>query len=436
MLKTPKLISKYRNKFNNNIFFQNIAVVAGGNAAAKLIGIFTAPIITRLYTPEDYGIFTVFLSFVGIAGSLSTLRYAVTIPIAKEEKLADNILKLCFLITISLSLLFVAAIALLGDFITVKLSVEQLKPFIWLMPVIFFGKGIYEALNNWAVRNKKFKLITRTKISQGVSSSVIKIGFGTIGITPLGLFIGHVAQDFAGIGSLFSKLIQVNPFFLKEFSWTQIKYAAKRYKKFPLVQSWSQLLLALGAQLPILLIGNFYGAKVVGVFGLAMGMISLPMALIGQSVAQVYFAEISKYGKDNPQKIYNLSISIMKKLFWVGLIPVGILIAFGPWLFATIFGAEWLDAGFYARYFSVLVLMQFISSPIANIFNVFEKQGLQLILNILRVVIVALIFVISHLLKFSANEAVLLYCIGFSLFSVLSIYMIINVLRDSIKHNT
>ena len=432
-MELKKLIAKYREKLKSNIFLQNIAVVAGGNATAKLIGIIAAPVITRLYTPEDYGLFSVFLSVISVAGSLATLRYAITIPIAREEKLADNIIKLCFLITFSLSLLWFIGIALVGDFFTVQFSAEQLQSYLWLMPVVFLSKGIYEALNNWAVRSRKFKIITRTKISQGVSSAGVKIGLGALGITPLGLFIGQIAQDGAGITSLLSKLISVKPAFFKSFSWKEIKFAANRYKKFPLVQSWSQLLLALGGQLPVLMIGAFYGVEVVGVFGLAQNMINMPMDLIGQSVAQVYYAEISKYGKNNPEKIYKLSVSIIKKLFWVGLIPIGIIAALGPWLFSIVFGSEWHEAGLYARYFSLVILTRFISSPITNVFNVFENQGLQLFLNIVRVAAVVLIFTISHLLNFSADKAVLLYSIIFPLYSFLGLFMALKVIKIRIN---
>lgn len=428
-MKTRSIISKYREKLKSNIFFQNIAVVAGGNATAKLIGIIAAPIITRLYTPEDYGIFSVFLSVIGIAGSLATLRYAVTIPIAKEEKLADNLLKLCFLITISLSLFWFLGIALFGKFFTVQFSAEQLQPYLCLMPVVFLCMGIYEALNNWAVRTRKFRLITWTKISQGVFSAAIKIGFGAIGITPLGLFLGHIAQAGAGITSLFSKLVQLKPAFFKTFSWSEIKYAAKRYKKFPMVQSWSQLLLALGAQLPVVLIGAFYGVEVVGVFGLAQNMINMPMDLIGQSVAQVYYAEISKYGKNNPEKIYKLSISIIKKLFWVGLIPIGILMAFGPWLFKLVFGPEWRDAGVYARILSILILFRFISSPIMNCLNVLEKQGIQLWLNILRVMLVFVIFYLANKVGFSPVKALIVYSVSIATFYLFVIIKILRLLK-------
>ncbi|MDD3944776.1 MAG: oligosaccharide flippase family protein [Bacteroidales bacterium] len=430
-MKSQNIISKYREKLKNSLFFQNIAVVAGGNVTAKLIGIIAAPIITRLYTPEDYGIFSVFLSVVGVVGSLATLRYAVTIPIAKEEKLADNILKLCFLITLSLSIVWFIAIALFGNFFTFQFSAEQLQPYLWLMPVVFLGKGIYEALNNWAVRTRKFRLITRTKVSQGVSSAGVKIGLGALGVTPLGLFLGHIAQEAAGITSLFSKLVQLKPEFLKTFSWSGIKYAAKRYKKFPLVQSWSQLLLVLGAQLPVLLIGAFYGVEVVGVFGLVQNMINMPMDLIGQSVAQVYYAEISKYGKNNPKNIYKLSVSIIKKLFWVGLIPVGILLAFGPYLFKLVFGPEWLDAGVYARILSILILFRFISSPIMNCLNVLEKQGIQLWLNILRVILVFIIFYLANKVGFSPVKAMIIYSVSIAAFYLFVIIKILRLLKLS-----
>jgi O-antigen/teichoic acid export membrane protein len=432
-LKLKKLIANYREKLKNNIFFQNIAIVAGGNVTAKLIGIVAAPIITRLYTPADYGVFSVFLSVIGIAGSLATLRYAVTIPIAKEEKLADNILKLCFLISLSLSLIWFLGITLFGKYFTIQFSAEQLQPYLWLMPVVFLGKGIYEALNNWAVRTQKFRLITRTKVSQGVSSSGVKIGLGAMGVTPLGLFLGHIAQEAAGITSLFSKLVQLKPSFLKSFNWSEIKYAARRYKKFPLVQSWSQLLLALGAQLPVLMIGAFYGVEVVGVFGLAQNMINMPMDLIGQSVAQVYYAEISKYGKNNPEKIYKLSVSIIKKLFWIGLIPVGLLIAFGPWVFKLVFGPEWLDAGVYARFLSILILTRFISSPIASIFNVYEKQSLQLTLNIIRVVLVFAAFYASNFFKLSALNSIGIYSILMTVYYAFLTIIVLRVVKKNIK---
>lgn len=426
-------INFYWLKLKNNKFFKDIAIVASGNISAKLIVIASAPIITRLYTPEEYGVFTVFMSFVGIVGSLATLRYAVTIPLANSNKLADDILKLCILVTITLSCLLLIVISFFGNTIAGMFSEEKLIPYLWLMPILLLSKGIYEALNNWAVREKKFVLITRTRISQSFSGATFKVGLGYLGIKPLGLFLGQIIQESAGILSLLSKLISVNTKFFRQFSWSDIIQVAKRYRKFPLLQSWSQLLLALSSQLPIVLVGSIYGVREAGIFGLAMNMINLPMDLLGQSVAQVYYAEIAKYGKEKPKQIYMLSVSIIKKMFWIGLLPVILLIALGPWIFKTVFGNDWVDAGIFARYFSSIILFRFISSPLSNIFNLFEKQGLQLTLNIVRVLIVAIVFIISSLLVFTIYNTILLYGIILSIYSLFGIYLLINILKNKIS---
>lgn len=415
-MKITDIILKYWERYKKNIFLQNILLVAGGNTAAKFIGILATPIITRLYTPEDYGIYTVFMSVIGITGSIATLRYSVTIPIAKEERTADNLLKLCFLVTLSLSLLWLLIVGVFKGKISEHFQIENLQHFLWLIPIVFFGKGIYEALNNWAVRNKGFKLITRTKLSQSVSSSAIKIGFGLLNVAPLGLLLGVIAEEIAGIGNILTKLRKASPNFFKNNSFKDIKTVAIRYKDFPLIQSWSQFLLVFGAQLPVLLLGIYFDNQVVGVFGLAMSMISLPVDLIGQSVAQVYYAEIGRQGKENSVRIYNLSISLIKKLFIIGLFPVGLLIAFGPWIFKLVFGPEWYDAGLYAQLLSFMILTRFISSPISNIFNVYEKQKTQLSLNIIRVVVVLLVFCGSSHLSLSPTYTIGLYSLSMTLY--------------------
>src|SRR5690554_3967234 len=99
-----KNISSFWEKLKGNTFYKNIAIVASGNITARLITILLTPVITRLYSPADYGIYNVFMSVIGITGALATLRYSVTIPVARDEKLADNLLKLCFIITLSISI--------------------------------------------------------------------------------------------------------------------------------------------------------------------------------------------------------------------------------------------------------------------------------------------------------------------------------------------
>lgn len=424
-----KILTTQIERFSKSPFFKNVVLLAGGTAAAQAISLLTAPITTRLYTPADFGVLTVFAAVLGIIGQLSTLRYSVTIPLAEDEDLAYNILKLCFLITLSLSFLFGAGVLLFGDYFATRFSAAPAAPYLWLLPVCLLGAGLYEALSSWAVRRKYFKVIAQTRLSQGLSSSGIKIGLGWLGIKPLGLLLGLLASQVAGTGSILLKLLKEKPRFFSSISWIEIGYAAKKFSRFPLLQSWSRLLLSLGVQLPVIFMAAFYGAEVVGLFGLANGIVNMPMNLLGRSVAQVYYAEIAKYGKSRPDKILKLSLSIVKKMFLVGFIPICAIVIAGPLIFSLVFGSQWYDSGVYARWLSIPILMKFISSPIAHCFDVLEMQGIQIIINVIRVLLILIIFITCRFINLSPLDTVAVYSILYAIFPIFLIAIIFFILK-------
>ncbi len=408
--------NNYINKLKSNIFLKNVLIIATGTAAGQAISILAAPVITRIYTPEDYGIFTTFMAIIGVTGSFSTLRYAVAIPVAENDKLADNALRLSFFVTFSLTLLITFIIFTSGHFLLNLFSATRLSSFLWIIPIAFLGTGTYSALNFWALRKKNFKTITKAKIYQGAFGAGFKIGLGWIGLRPVGLLIGILAQQLAGIGSLMLKLIKEEPGFFNHFQKDEILYAAKRFKDFPLYQTWSQILLSLGPQLPVFFIAAYFGSETVGLYGLAFSMVSIPLNLLGTSVSQVYFAEIAQYGKNRPDKIFQLSKSIIKKMSLVGIFPLAIIMVFGPYIFSLVFGPEWSDAGIYARLLSLMILLRFISSPIMNCLNVLELQWIQLLLNIIRVIIVIITFALCIYFAMSAKTTILFYSIAMSIY--------------------
>ncbi|MCK5474900.1 MAG: oligosaccharide flippase family protein, partial [Candidatus Aenigmarchaeota archaeon] len=213
-------------------------------------------------------------------------------------------------------------------------------------------------------------------------------------------------------------------------SWIGIGYAARKFSRFPLLQSWSKLLLSLGAQLPAIFMAAFYGVEVVGLFGLANGMVNMPMNLLGRSVAQVYYAEIAKYGKSRPDKIRKLSISIIKKMFFVGIIPMGAIMVAGPWMFSFVFGAEWHDAGVYARLLSIAILSGFITTPIAHCLNVLEMQGSQLFINVIRVVLVVVVFMACKIIGLSSFVAIAIHSVAYASFRIVVLSFILIRLKQ------
>jgi len=422
-------IASRASQLHKSPFYRSIAWVAGGTAAAQAITVLTTPMVTRLYTPADYGVFAVCTAILGVVQPLATLTYAMAIPLADNGALARNLLKLCLAITLTTSLLMGLVTFLLGDFIAAYFGIPHVVPYLWILPVCLFGAGCYESLSSWAVREKRFRLISATQVSQGVTSAIVKIGLGLLSVQPLGLLLGLLASNSAGSTSLIRKLLQEEPELMKRFSWSEMTAAARRFRDFPLYRSWSRLILGLNARLPVFLIAAAFDPVAAGLFGLASSMVDLPMSLVGNSVSKVFYAEIARFGKGRPDKILALSLSIMKKMSALGILAAAALMVAGPWMFAVVFGAEWSEAGVYARWLSVGVMLRFVAAPVMHCLDVLEMQGAQLFINITRTVTIVAAFLLARSWEFPPVHTIGLYAIVLALFYASVIVWVLWLLR-------
>ncbi|MGQ9623675.1 MAG: lipopolysaccharide biosynthesis protein, partial [Candidatus Caldatribacteriaceae bacterium] len=77
-------------------FGRSVLLLAGGTALGQAVTVLVSPILTRLYSPEDFGVFGVYASLLGIVAVIASLRYEYAIPLPEEDETAANILALCF----------------------------------------------------------------------------------------------------------------------------------------------------------------------------------------------------------------------------------------------------------------------------------------------------------------------------------------------------
>ena len=154
----------------------------------------------------------------------------------------------------------------------------------------------------------------------------------------------------------------------------------KRYRKFPLVDSWSSFINNLSWQLPSLMLLYFFSETVVGYYSLSNRVIVLPMTLLGSAIAQVFYQRTAEL-RSNPENLSKSVELVFRRLSALGLFPAVILGIAGPELFRIIFGANWVEAGRYAQILSPWMFVLFISSPLSNLFATLERQELALIVN-------------------------------------------------------
>lgn len=421
-----------KNKLGKSGFGRNITLIAGGTAFAQALGIIFSPIITRIYPPDQYGILTAYTAVLGLLAISASFDYQKAIPIAKDEDQAVNLLVLSISSLLFSTLIIVIVLVFFGNFFLDLLDSKILASYKYLIPVGMLFTGAYNIVLQWGFRDRNYKVITRTKISQSIAANLTKVILGMMKFGPIGLIVGVIIGQSAGITSLATPVIKKKQL-LSTVSFQKIKIVLRRYKNFPLYSAPSNYVYTAGNNIPVVLLTSLFGSAVTGLFGLANSIIKLPMNLIGNSVAQVFYSEAANIGKTNPQKIKRLSVKLIKKLALIALVPLITLLLFGPWLFAFVFGAEWYDAGVYARILSVMVYFHFIALPIGRMLEIFERQREGLIFNIIRLLMVLSVFFIAKRFDFTSYQTVALYSFSNSITYIALLAMVMKIMNQEIK---
>lgn len=420
-------------KLFQSTFAKSVAMISGSTFIAQILSLVFTPIITRIYNPEEYGILTVYTSILGLIAIIASLKYEWGIPIAEDDKTALNVMAWSFVVLIFFVILVFVTFFFLGESILNLLNATVLLNYRYLIPIGVLFSGSYSIILQWAYRKKNFKAISKTKLTQSIAGHGTKVGLGLFGIGPIGLILGQIISQGAGIGTLSKPFRKEDKDLLKEINKDDMLYSAKRYKNFAIFSAPSQLLNTAGLQLPVFFITSFYGSQVLGLYGLANSVVNLPMVLIGQSIADVLYSEAASVGRENPKRIKALSNRLLKISVFIGLIPLLVLLFFGPFLFSFVFGSQWYQAGVYSRILAFLVFSRFIFTPISRIYSVFERQKEAFILDLFRVILVVVSFMIAKFFNLSSYGAIALYTIAMSIVYLVTYILAQRILNQEIK---
>ena len=354
-----------------NRFARSVSILAGGTAAAQAITILAAPLLTRLYTPENFGILSIYASLLAIIAVIASLRYQLAIPIAMSDEDAANVVTLSLLVVIGMSILTAVFVGFFRHPIVEVLNCPSLAVYLWLLPIGLFLVGTYQVFQYWAIRTKAFPAIARTKLAQALSMVGMQIGGHTFGA--LALLIAQIFGQMAGITSLIVLAARKHWNVFKKVRAASIVLAAGRYRRFPLYSTWGAVFNTAGSHLPPLLFAGLFSVSSAGFYLLAHRVLAIPSRFIGMSVADVFFS--SAVDAHRQDRLRPLVARIHEKLAHFIMPPVVIIVLAGPDLFSLMFGTEWRLAGEFSRWMAVYIYFQFVSSPLSQLFSVLEKQA-------------------------------------------------------------
>lgn len=364
---------------------RNVAKLVTGTTIGQFAVVVASPILTRLYTPSDFGILGVYAALIGMVGVVAGLRYELTIPLPRSNGSAANLLALT-LITVGVTTLIVLGVILLfREDIPFWVNAPTITDHLLFVPMGVFLSGVYQAFNYWAIRRKYFNTIAQTTAQQGISSAGAQIGFGLIQTGSIGLMAGQLVGQLAGIAALIRRTYRNDRVQIKRLSWLRIRSVAKRYSRFPKYTTLQALLNTSSALLPLILFASLLSPAIAGLYMLAHRTLSLPLSLVGRSIGQVFHSRAAEaYLVGN---LDQLTLSTFQRLLKIGLGPMIFIAVLAPDIFGFALGEEWRQAGIYAQWMMPWLIFQFVVSPLSIISSVTGHQIGELVSQLLFVIV-------------------------------------------------
>lgn len=402
-------------------FVRSVGVLVGGTAFAQALMILVLPLLTRLYTPEDFGVLAVFTSILGIISVAACLRLEIAIPLPQRDEDAVNLLALALCSSAGIAGLSGLVVAVFPTQIIALVAQPKLQPYLWLLPLGIWLSSSYAALQFWSTRRKRFSIIAKTRLTQAIGGAGTQAGMGWAAIAPLGLLLGQIISSGAGIFGLARDALKHDRGALRFICWSDMKRMFHEFDRFPKYSTLDSLANNVGIQLPIIVIAALALGPEAGFLMLAMRTIQAPIGLIGGAVAQVYLSRApDELRVGTLDKFTNDALGGLIKAGVGPLLFVGIL---APPMFSLVFGKQWERAGELVVWMTPWFVFQFISSPISMVMHVRKWQKSMLALTIsglvirMGAIVVAANFDRKHFSEYYAVSGAIFYFICFLVFS-------------------
>lgn len=302
-------------------FGRNVITVMVGTILAQAIPIAIIPILTRLFTPEDFGLLALYGACASILGVVATARYEIAIMLPKKDADAKALLQVAITIAMCFALLLFPVIFTWGQKIALTLGNSAVEPWLYLLPISVFLTGTYQALTYWNNRLKQFKKTSVSRVSQSLSQGAVQVSLGFFSVVS-GLIIGQVVGVFSSVLYLvgkggFKKITVQQPLKNK-------LEQMRMYSKFPKYGVFGALCDTAAVQMPVLLLTKFYSASITGMFSLTFRLLNLPSSIISSAINQVLFQKVVEISHSNPKalKSYIIKLFLILFLLYLPVVPV------------------------------------------------------------------------------------------------------------------
>jgi len=402
-------------------FAKSVMTLMTGTGLAQLLPIALSPILTRLFTPQEFGVFALYGSICAILAVLVTGKYELAIVVPRHDSEAINLVAVTMLSSMAVSLLLLGVVLIWDAPIVRLFGHPEVQSWLYLVPFTTLIVGCYYALNFWANRRSRYKHMAISRVVQSGASSAMQLAAGVSKVGLLGLILGQLLGQLLSTLYLAKSLPGDERGLFRRISLKRMKCAARRHIGYPKFMVPGQAMSVGATEMPLLLLTVFFGAGVAGFYSLAQRVMAAPLSLVASAIGDVYRQRAAgEYAIKG--ECLDIFLGSFKRLVMFAFLPILPVLLFGPWLFALIFGDAWRAAGEIASLLSVLVFFQTLSSPLSSTVLLPGWLHLDSFWQFARLCAVGLVFYICGHLGVGYTVAIIAHVCAFSCLYVLHSY--------------
>lgn len=364
---------------------RSIAVLAGGTAMAQLITLAALPILTRLYSPEDFAVLAVFTSLAGILSVIGCARLEMAIPIPERDQDSAALLVLALLLSAVFSLLLFVVLLFSRELFSGLGGNSTIGGHVLLVPLAVWFMSSSLALQYWLTRMRRFAVVSQARMSRSASGSLIQIGTGWFGVGTLGLLLGQIVISGAGGLRQVFNIAARDGATLRRVSVAGMGRVLREYRGFSFYSSLGALSNSSASHVPVLMIAAFALGPEAGFLILATRVMSAPIALVGSAVSQVYVSRAPQAWRADG--LGEITARTLRGLIRTAVAPLVILGAVAPLVFHHLFGEPWYRAGEIVTLMTPWILMQFLSTPVAPALQITRNERTAFVLQLCGLVL-------------------------------------------------
>lgn len=374
-------------RIRSSEFLKNVFTLVSATSLAQGIALLIYPVLSRIYTPAEHGLFALYMSIISITAIFSTGKYELAVMIPKKDRDGAGLVVLGILLSFIFSTVLLVFILVFRNEIPGWLGNKNIGQWLYFVPLSTFMVAVFQCFSYWTNRRKEYRNIAGANLGQSILNSAVKLSTSKALPGGGGLITGAIAGQITGALIFLGSIIKTgSASILKSVNRKELTSVAKQYSLFPRYNMVHYLTNNFSSSLPVFIFSSWFTAEQVGFYSFGFMMINRPMNLLTASFTQVFSQRvIEKY--NHGEWIRRDVRQLITRLLILAVIPFTLAGIFGPAIFRFVFGDNWSEAGVYMRILLPWLFLVFLSSPLSFLPDMLSRQKKAMWIDIVKFVL-------------------------------------------------